>query len=66
MREGAQHMADGHHRICCVEVVLLGLGHGGFWFFVLILFPSMGEIQIMCDMYMDKVGIPMLVKMSKQ
>ena len=25
----------------------------------------MGEIQIMCDMYMDEVGIPMLVTMSK-
>ena len=51
-------MADGHHRICCREVVLPGLGHGGFCFlYLLIWFPSMGEIQIMCDMYMDEVGI---------
>ena len=34
--------------------------------FVLIWFPSMGEIQIMCDMYMDEAGIPMLVTMSKE
>ena len=34
--------------------------------FVLISFPSMGEIQIMCDMYMDEVGIPMLMTMSKE
>ena len=66
MRAGAHHMDDGHHRICLSEVVLLGLGHGGFWFFVLIWFPSMGEIQIMCDMYMDEAGIPMLVTMSKE
>ena len=33
--------------------------------FVLIWFPSMGEIQIICDMYIDEVGIPMLVTMSK-
>ena len=59
-------MADEHHRICCGEVVLPRLGHGGFWFFVLIWFPSMGEIQIMCDMYMDEVGIPVLVTMSKE
>ena len=59
-------MAYRHHRICCGEVVLLGLGHGGFWFFVLIWFPSMGEIQIMCDMYMDEADIPMLVTMSKK
>ena len=26
----------------------------------------MGEIQIMCDMYMKEVGIPMLVTMSKE
>ena len=59
-------MADGHHRICYGEVVLLGLGHGGFCFFLLIWFPLMGEIQIMCDMYMDKAGITMLVTMSKE
>ena len=43
-------------------------GAGAWWLlvFVLIWFPSMGEIQIMCDMYMDKVGIPMLVTMSKE
>ena len=34
--------------------------------FVLIWFPSMGEIQIMCDTYMDEVGISMLVTMSKE
>ena len=42
------------------------LGHGGFLVFVLIWFPSMGEIQKMCDMYMDEAGIPMLVTMSKE
>ena len=26
----------------------------------------MGEIQRMCDMYMDEAGIPMLVTMSKE
>ena len=59
-------MADGHHRI------FLGRG-GASWaraswllVFVLIWFPSMGEIQIMCDMYMDEVGIPMLLTMSKE
>ena len=66
MRERAHRMAEGHHRICCGEVVLLGLEHGGFCFFLLIWFPSMGEIQIMCDMYMDEAGIPMLMKMSKE
>ena len=34
--------------------------------FVLIWFPSMGEIKIMCDMYIDEEGIPMLVMMSKE
>ena len=34
--------------------------------FVLIWFPSMGEIQKMCDIYMDKVGISMIVTMSKE
>ena len=63
MRAGAHHMADGHHRI------FLGRGGaswaGARWIlvFVLIWFPLMGEIQIMCDMYMDKVGIPMIVTM---
>ena len=50
------------------------LGRGGaswvgeWWIFVFVLiwFPSMGEIQIMCDMYMDEVGIPMLMTMSKE
>ena len=59
-------MANGHHRIL--------LGRGGsswvrawwFLFFVLIWFPSMGEIKIIYDMYMDEVGIPMLVTMSKE
>ena len=41
---------------------------GAWWIlvFVLMWFPSMGEIKIMCDMYMDEVGIPMLVTMSKR
>ena len=59
-------MADGHHRIF--------LGRGGaswageWWLlvFVLIWIPSMDEIQIMCDLYMDNAGIPMLVTMSKE
>ena len=59
-------MVDGHHKIFSGEVVLPRLGHGGFFVFVLIWFPSMGEIQIMCDMYMDEEGIPMLVMMSKE
>ena len=59
-------MSDGHHRICCGEVVLSGAGAWWLLVFVLIWFPSMGEIQKMCDMYMDEVGIPMLVIMSKE
>ena len=66
MRAGAHRMADGHHRIFLTR-------GGDSWaracrllVFVLIWFPSMGEIQIMCDIYMDKVGIPMLVTMSKE
>ena len=56
MREGSHCMVDEHHRI------FLGRGGaswaGAWWLlvFVLIWFPSMGEIQIMCDMYMDKAG----------
>ena len=40
---------------------------GAWWIlvFVLIWFPSMGEIQIMCDMYMDETGILMFVMMLK-
>ena len=59
-------MANGDYRI------FLGRGGaswaGAWWIlvFVLIWFPSIGEIQIMCDMYMDEVGIPMLVTMSKE
>ena len=59
-------MANRHHRI------FLGRGgdswDGAWWIlvFVLIRFPSMGEIQIICDMYMDKEGIPMLVTMPKE
>ena len=34
--------------------------------FVLIWFPSMGEIQQMCDMYMDEARSPMLVTMPKE
>ena len=46
-----------------------GASRAGAWWllvFVLIWFPSMVEIQIMCDMYMDEAGIPMLVTMSKE
>ena len=33
MCEGKAYcMDDEHHRIFCGEVVLPGLGHGGFWF----------------------------------
>ena len=58
-------MADEHHRI------FLGRGGaswaGAWWVlvFVLIWFPLMGEIQIMCHMYIDEEGIPMLITMSK-
>ena len=59
-------MADEHHRI------LLRRG-GASWaeawwllVFVLIWFPSMGEIQIMCDMYMDEARILVLVMMSNE
>ena len=59
-------MADKCHRI----LLCIGGASGAraWWLlvFVLIWFPSMGEIQIMCDMYMDKVGIPMLMTMSKE
>ena len=56
-------MADGHRRIFCRKVV------SRLWWllvFVLICFPSMVEIQIMCDMYMNEAGIPMVVTMSKE
>ena len=59
-------MVDGHRRIFL-------RGGGASWarawwllVFVLIWFPSMGEIQIMCDMYMDEASIPMLMTMSKE
>ena len=58
-------MADEHHRMLCRG----GASEVGAWWllvFVLIWFPSMGEIQKMCDMYMDEVGIPMLMTMSKE
>ena len=58
-------MADIHHRIFCRELVLLGAGAWWLLVFVLIWFPSMGEIQIMCDMYMDEAGIPMVMTTSK-
>ena len=32
VRVGAHRMANKHHRICYGEVVLMGPGHGGFWF----------------------------------
>ena len=59
-------MADRHHRICCGEVVLPGAGAWWLLVFVLIWFPSMGEIQIMCDTYMDEAGISMIMTMSKE
>ena len=34
--------------------------------FVFYRFSKMDDINIMCDMYMDEVGIPMLVTMSKE
>ena len=55
-------MVDEHH-------YLGGSFWAGAWWilvFVLICFPLMGEIQIMCDMYMEEEGIPMLVTMSKE
>ena len=58
-------MADGHHRMLCRG----GASRDRAWWllvFVLIWFPSMGEIQKMCDMYMDEAGIPMLVTMSNE
>ena len=59
-------MANKHHRIFLQRG---GASWVGVWLllvFVLIWFPSMGEIQIMCDMYMDEVRIPMFVTMSKE
>ena len=56
-------MANIHHRILLHGGVTSGAGAWWLLVFVLIRFPSMGEIQIMCDMYMDKAGIPMLVTM---
>ena len=45
-----------------------GAWAGAWWLlvFVLIWFPSMGDIQIICYMYMDEEGIPILVTMSKE
>ena len=46
-----------------------GASKAGAWWllvFVLIWFPSMGEIQTMCEMYLDEEGIPMLVMMSNE
>ena len=59
-------MVDGHHMIFLWRS---GASWAGAWwllFFVLIWFPSMGEIQIMCDMYLEEEGIPMLVMMSNE
>ena len=41
---------------------------GAWWIlvFVLIWFPSMGEIQIMFDIYIDEAGIPMFVTIPKE
>ena len=66
MRAGAHRMGNGHHRICCGEVMLPGAGAWWILVFILIRFPSMGEKQIMCDMYMDEARIPMLMTMSKE
>ena len=59
-------MADEHHRILLCRGGAFGAGAWLLLVFVLIWFPSMGEIQIMRDMYMDEVGIPTLVTMSKE
>ena len=59
-------MADKHHRIFCGEVVLPRAGAWWLLVFVLIWFPAMGELQIMCDMYMDEAGILVLVMMSNE
>ena len=59
-------MANGHRRIFLRRG---GASWAGAWWllvFILIWFPSMGEIQIICDMYMDKVGITMLITISKE
>ena len=59
-------MANRHHRIFLRRG---GASWDGAWWimvFVLIWFPSKGEIQIMCDMYLDEVSIPMLVMMSNE
>ena len=68
-------MVDRHHRIMgimvttveilerpmekCIFLVRTTVDFG----FLLLL--KMDEIHIMCDMYMDEAGIPMLVTMSK-
>ena len=40
------------------------LNYGGFWF--LYYLSKMDEIHIMCYMYMDEAGIPMLVTKSNE
>ena len=59
-------MADEHHRIFLWRGGASWVGAWWLLVFVSIWFPSMGEIQIMCDMYMDEAGTPMLVTMSKE
>ena len=59
-------MVNGHHQIF---LWIGGASWARAWWilvFVLIWFPSMGEIQIMCDMYIDKASIPMFIMMSKE
>ena len=59
-------MTDEHHRIFFFRGGASGAGAWWILDFILIWFPSLGEIQIMCDVYMDEVGIPMLMTMSKE
>ena len=47
------------------EVVLPHSNYDGFWFFIMGS-QKMDELHIMCDMYLDEVGIPILVTMSKE
>ena len=69
-------MADVHQRIkgeivATVERPKMNVEEGSllilttvyFWFVFLL---KIGEIHIILDMYMDKVGIPMLITMSKE
>ena len=58
------HGDSGETRETCEEATLPCLNHGGFCFFISGSHQWV-TLDIICDMYMDKVGIPMLIKMSK-